>query len=181
VVHAGDVELFATTVEDYRARVVRTNGSDLPSAISGAVADLGLTSVVLPDGLPGRWTLDLPEAVARRPESAFVDLPAAALEEVDAVLTGSTVSIARTGTIVLDHGPGQGLRALSLVPDVHLCVVPAETIVDDVPHAVARLEELGAARRPLTWVSGPSATSDIELSRVEGVHGPRTLVVFVVS
>lgn len=181
VVRPGDVELFAANVEDYRARVIRTNGSDLPSALSGAAVDLGLRSAVLPEGLPASWTLDLPESVRQVPESAFAELPAGALEEVDAVLTGSTVAIARTGTIVLDHGDGQGRRALTLVPDVHLCVVPADTIVDDVPDAVARLAELGAQQRPLTWVSGPSATSDIELSRVEGVHGPRTLVVFVVS
>jgi L-lactate dehydrogenase complex protein LldG len=181
VVRAGDLEGFAANVEDYRAQVVRTNGSDLPSAIAGVAVDLGLRSVVVPEGLPESWTLDLPESVAQAPESAFADLPAGALEEVDAVLTGSTVSIARTGTIVLDHGAGQGRRALTLVPDVHLCVVPADTVVEDVPDAVARLTELGAQQRPLTWVSGPSATSDIELSRVEGVHGPRTLVVFVVS
>lgn len=99
-------------------------------------------------------------------------------DELDAMggtLTGATLGIARTGTIVLDHGSGQGPRALTLVPDVHVCVIRADQLVADVPDAVARLAQLDVMTGPLTWISGPSATSDIELSRVEGVHGPRTL------
>jgi len=98
-----------------------------------------------------------------------------------AMLEKPVVGIANTGTIILDHGPGQGRRALSLVPDVHVCVIETGQIVSDVPQAVFRLIENGSNTRPLTWISGPSATSDIELDRVEGVHGPRTLRVIVVG
>jgi L-lactate dehydrogenase complex protein LldG len=105
----------------------------------------------------------------------------AELDATGGVVTASRVGIAETGTIVLDHAADQGRRALSLVPDLHVCVISSDQVVSDVPEAVVRLQESIDERLPLTWISGPSATSDIELSRVEGVHGPRTLHVLLVN
>jgi L-lactate dehydrogenase complex protein LldG len=161
----GLLDLFVDRVEDYHARVTRCTASDLVARITDALA--GARRVVVPDG----FDHDLPGAVADTGQSA-TDLDA-----VDAVVTTATVGIAETGTIVLDHGAGQGRRALSLVPDLHVCVVRAAQVVPDVPAAVALLDP----HRPQTWISGPSATSDIELDRVEGVHGPRRLHVVLVT
>ncbi|NBE98366.1 lactate utilization protein C [Nonomuraea sp. KC401] len=151
---AGDlVELFAERVGDYRAIVHVIPEADVPGRIDELA---GGRRMIVPDGFDraGGW---------------------ADLGTADGVITGCAVAIAETGTIVLDHGPGQGTRAQTLVPDHHLCVVRAGQIVAGVPEAIARLDP----SRPLTWISGPSATSDIELNRVEGVHGPRTLEVII--
>jgi L-lactate dehydrogenase complex protein LldG len=157
--------LFGERVADYRAVVERCTSRQLASRVRGALPE-GARAVVPPD-----LGLDVPGAV--------VDdgLSAADLDRLDAVVTRARVGIAETGTIVLDHGPGQGRRAITLVPDLHVCIIEAGQVVADVPEAVALLD----ASRPLTWISGPSATSDIELDRVEGVHGPRTLHVIVVG
>jgi L-lactate dehydrogenase complex protein LldG len=162
---AADVDLFAERVADYRATVVRCSAADATAAIEAALP-AGAT-VVVPAGLP--WQV----------AGAMVDdgLSAVELDAVDAVVTAASVGIATTGTIVLSHGPGEGRRALTLVPDLHVCVVRADQVVDDLPAAVALLDP----ERPTTWISGPSATSDIELNRVEGVHGPRTLHVVLVG
>lgn len=133
--------------------------------------------VVAPSGLDDGWLAGLPASAEVVRDSREHPLTAAQLDAMDAVVTAARVAISETGTIVLDGAPDQGRRAISLVPDVHLCVVRADQVTQTVPEAV-RL--LGAhAERPLTWVSGPSATSDIELDRVEGVHGPRTLHVLL--
>ena len=158
------VELFVERVEDYRAVVTRCSSADLEATVADV---LGGSSVVVPPGLG----LAVPDAVV---DDGFT---AEELDRIDAVVTRARVGIAETGTIVLDHQPDQGRRAISLVPDLHVCIVDAAQVVADVPDAIALLDPA----RPLTWISGPSATSDIELDRVEGVHGPRTLHVLLVD
>lgn len=159
------VALFVERVEDYRAVVQRCAPADLSAAVRAAIPEG--SRVVVPDGL----SVVVPGAVTDG------GLSGADLDSLDVVVTDACVGIAETGTVVLDHGPGQGRRAISLVPDRHVCIVRAEQIVADVPDAIALLDPV----RPLTWISGPSATSDIELTRVEGVHGPRALHVIVVD
>lgn len=173
------VERFVERVEDYRAVVDRCTAPTVAARLAALVRELTVGSVVVPSGAPPEWAVALAEVAVVRLDDPV--LSHAELNEVGAVVTGARLGIAETGTIVLDHGPDQGRRALSLVPDVHLCVIRADQVVSDVPEAVAALAGSVAARSPQTWISGPSATSDIELDRVEGVHGPRTLVVLLVE
>jgi len=165
---------FIERVGEYKAAVRETTAAELPRAIAEAVERRKMRRLVVPADLPAQW---LPVGVTLLGDEP--PLANDALDASDGVLTACALGIAQTGTIVLDGGPGQGRRALSLLPDYHLCVVRAEQIVGNVPEAIAALAR-GAAR-PLTFISGPSATSDIELNRVEGVHGPRTLEVLVVG
>ncbi|MEP9416416.1 lactate utilization protein C [Gordonia sp. VNQ95] len=167
------VERFAERVADYRAVVERVPADALSATVARALDGVG-GSVLADDDLRERLAID----IAWRDDD---ELSPAELDRIGAVVTTAAVGIANTGTIVLDHGAGQGRRAVSLVPDVHVCIVDAAQTVTDVPEAVARLIADGAAGRPQTWISGPSATSDIELDRVEGVHGPRTLHVVIVE
>ncbi|MFI6422603.1 lactate utilization protein C [Streptomyces sp. NPDC050842] len=171
---AAVLDLLHENLADYRAHVHRTHPDGLPALIARRLAERGARSVAFPPGLPAGW-LAATDAVRRPDEPRLTPYE---LDGVDAVVTGCALAIAETGTIVLDGGPGQGRRALTLVPDLHVCVVRApEQVVASVPLALPRL----APTRPLTWISGPSATSDIELDRVEGVHGPRTLEVILLT
>ena len=170
------IELLCERIGDYRAEVRRVSAAELPTAIAQALAGAGAARVCVPSAIPPAWRPAGVEVV----EDASLSFDE--LDRVDGVLTGCTVAIAETGTIVLSGGPTEGRRAISLVPDLHICVVGEEQVVETVPEAMAQLGELvRAERRPLTFISGPSATSDIELNRVEGVHGPRLLIVLVVS
>ncbi|MEV4864701.1 LutC/YkgG family protein [Streptomyces ossamyceticus] len=167
------VQLFSERTAEYRATVVRVPAARAAAAVGDALARTGARALVVPPGLPadvipeGPWTL-LDDTLPLTPGQ---------LDAADAVLTTSAAAIAVTGTVILDHGPGQGRRALTLLPDQHICLVREDQIAPDVPEALSRLDPY----RPLTLVSGPSATSDIELDRVEGVHGPRTLDIIVVA
>jgi L-lactate dehydrogenase complex protein LldF len=169
------VATFAERAGEYRATVTRTAARDLPAMLADLCRRRGAQRVAVPPGLPPEWGPAGVELVPDRP------LGAHHLDALDGTLTGAAIAIAETGTIVLDGGPGQGRRALTLVPDYHVCVVREDQIVGLVPEAVAALQAAVQAGRPLTFIAGPSATSDIELNRVEGVHGPRTLDIVVVG
>lgn len=171
---AETVDLLAENLADYRARVHRCTEDELAAVIGRLVAEHGSSSVAAPTGLPPEWLASTgAEQVADRAGSTPHEL-----DRVGSVVTGCAVAIAETGTIVLDGGPDQGRRRITLVPDHHICVVRVpDQVVSSVPQALERLDPA----RPLTWISGPSATSDIELDRVEGVHGPRTLEVVLVG
>ncbi|KQU04717.1 lactate utilization protein C [Rhodococcus sp. Leaf7] len=167
LVGRGNVDRFAETVDDYRAQVYRISEAEIARTVASLLGD---GRAVVPVDLPSAWV----DGIAVVPDEG---LSIDQLDALDAVITGCAVGIAATGTIVLDASVAQGRRALTLVPDHHICIVRADQVVDTVPQAFAVLD----ATRPLTFISGPSATSDIELNRVEGVHGPRRLDVLIVE
>jgi L-lactate dehydrogenase complex protein LldG len=198
------LDLFVERLVDYKATVQRTTPARLPAVLASTLEDSG--RLLVPPGLAEqlKTTMDTrAEGTADRLTQSTVDtltervvgtltkgivaalvgatvddgLGATELDGFDTVLTTCAAAAAETGTIVLDGSPGQGRRAVTLVPDRHVCVVRADQVVHSVPELLARLDP----RRPLTFISGPSATSDIELERVEGVHGPRTLIVILVA
>ena len=171
---------FVEKVEDYEAPVVRVRAGGLLDALRDAVAALGVRRVVAPDGIDPAWVEALRQAGA---EVVTDDPPLshAELNDTDTVISTCAVAMADSGTIALDHASGQGRRALTLLPDIHLCVVRTDQVVSDVPEGLALLAPAIRAGQPVTWLSGGSATSDIELSRVEGVHGPRRLYVLLVE
>lgn len=177
----GDLEagaaasLFAQRVAEYRAAVHSTGLDGLPALIATILASAGDTRAVVPTGLPDDWLGDVPSSILVFTDDG--DMTTEDLDAVDVVVTGCAVAIAETGTVVLDAAPDQGRRIISLLPDHHICVVSVDRIVGTVPEGLHRLDPT----RPLTMISGPSATSDIELTRVEGVHGPRNLDVIIAT
>lgn len=172
------LEQLVDRLVDYKANVFLTPADDAPARIAELLA--GSASIVVPEGLPEEWLSAVKDDAGTL--AVHVDAPGARLstselDAVDAVVTAAAVAVSETGTIMLDGSPDQGRRIISLVPDRHICLLTVEQIVEVLPEAIARLE----ATRPQTWISGPSATSDIELERVEGVHGPRTLDVIILT
>ncbi|HEY6274968.1 MAG TPA: lactate utilization protein C [Streptosporangiaceae bacterium] len=165
------LDRLADRLRDYGCTVHRTAPDQVMATVAAALAERGARRVVVPSGLE---LTGLPADIEPVEDDG---LSPAELDALDGVVTGAAVAIAETGTIVLDGSPDQGRRALSLVPDYHLCLLRAGQVVALVPEALARLDPA----RPLTWISGPSATSDIELDRVNGVHGPRTLEVILTN
>jgi L-lactate dehydrogenase complex protein LldG len=177
---ADAVGLFIERIIDYQTTVGEAAGTlGIPALVARFLVKAGATSCVAPPGIDRTWVV---EAEAAGIEICYDDPPLAkdVLDKVPAVLTAACVGMAETGTIALDHRSDQGRRILSLLPDTHICVIRVDQIATDVPDGLARLEESIRAGLPITWISGPSATSDIELSRVEGVHGPRNLFVIIV-
>ncbi|MDT9687526.1 LUD domain-containing protein [Streptomyces sp. P9(2023)] len=170
----GTVDLLAENLADYRAVVHRCHQDGVPELIGRLLAERGARRVLAPTGLP-------PAVLSRTDATVVAEGPALGpydLDAVDSVVTGCAVAVAETGTVVLDAGPDQGGRRVTLVPDHHICLVHVpDQVVGSVPQALERLDPT----RPLTWISGPSATSDIELDRVEGVHGPRRLDVVLIG
>ncbi|NUU23635.1 MAG: LUD domain-containing protein [Streptomycetaceae bacterium] len=167
------VGLFAERAADYRAQVVRADGTSMVDTAAALLREAGVRRLAVAPGKRLAWlSATGAELVPDEPPLTIDQLDA-----LDGVATGCALAVAETGTIVLDTGPDQGRRILSLLPDYHLCVVRSDQIVGTVPEAVARLDP----RRPQTWISGPSATSDIEMDRVEGVHGPRTLHILLLA
>jgi L-lactate dehydrogenase complex protein LldG len=165
----GDLlDLAEERIADYKATVYR--GTDVVTTIAEVLAARGRHRMIAPADLPEEWRV---AGIEWLPDKPGLDIDTMAAS--DGVLTGCAAAIAETGTIILDAGPAQGRRALTLLPDYHLCVIRAEQIVGTVPEAIARVRP----DRPITFISGPSATSDIEFNRVEGVHGPRTLDVII--
>ncbi len=172
------VARFAERAAEYEATVHRVSEAGLPREIAEACERRGVRRLVAPAGLPEAW---FPEGVEVLRDGER-QLSNGELDRSDGVLTGCSLGIAQTGTIVLDAGEGQGRRVLTLLPDYHLCVVREDQIAGLVPEAFVKLEEtVKSEGRAITFISGPSATSDIELDRVEGVHGPRTLEVLIVD
>jgi L-lactate dehydrogenase complex protein LldG len=167
------LELLEDRLRDYDAAVVRSTGEDVARSVAGMLTERGVKRMVVPEGLRPEW---LPGGVEFVVDEA---LSTAELDGFDGVMTGATLAIAETGTVVLQNVAGQGRRAVTLVPDYHLCLVCVDDVVETVPEAMERLQ--ATATLATTFVSGPSATADIEMTRIKGVHGPRFLDVILIQ
>jgi L-lactate dehydrogenase complex protein LldG len=171
------IDLLVDRLTDYKAQVAVVEEVELPGRLAALLADA--PNYVVPEGIEAAWLTGLGsrpgDEARRRWDSVAAPLTVAELDGIDAVVTGCAIAVAETGTIILDGSPNQGRRAITLVPDHHICVVKAAEIAGILPEALQRID----GTRPLTMISGPSATSDIELERVEGVHGPRRLDVLI--
>jgi len=172
---AETLRLFVERVEDYGATVRRVGPNAIGEATTEACRARQVRNLVVAPGTPDSWFPDGVDIVVD------ANLPLATLDVCGGVLTGCTVAIAQTGSVALSGDPAEGRRAITLVPDYHLCVVFTDQVVALVPEAMERLDAPVHEGRPIVFISGPSATSDIELNRVEGVHGPRTLEVLLVD
>jgi L-lactate dehydrogenase complex protein LldG len=164
------LQLFEHRLIDYGARVFHSGSENIRQAIENILAERGAKQLLVPGGFPGDW---LPTSATFTPDD---DLSYERIDGFDGVITTATAAIAATGSIVLQHGAGQGRRALSLIPDYHLCIVSQTQVVETVPAAFRRLDPT----QPVTFISGPSATADIEMTRIKGVHGPRFLDVILI-
>ena len=167
------VQLFVERLHDYGASVYPCAEAAIAETVAAVLQARTAGGLLVPRALPAAW---LPTGFTFTPQDG---LSYADMDRSAGVLTGCALAIALTGTIVIRHSEGDGTRALTLVPDFHLCVVRADQILHTVPEGIRAMAELGSA--PLTTISGPSATSDIEMTRIKGVHGPRTLAVILVS
>lgn len=175
-----NTSLFQERVSEYKAVVQQVDHDMIGEKISTLCSEKGVQSLVIPPGMDDAWTSEIGPDTKLLSDSP--PLSKDELDSCDAVLTGCFLGIAQTGTIILDASPGQGRRALTLLPDFHICVIKSSQIVGIFPEAIQQLDEVvRSSGRPITMISGPSATSDIELDRVEGVHGPRKLHVLVVK
>jgi L-lactate dehydrogenase complex protein LldG len=165
------IELFEHRIKDYGANIFHSAPDQVRQTIGEILTARAARQIVIPAGLPSDW---LPEGITFIED---LNLRYETLNKVDGVLTTATTAIAATGSIVLQHGPGQGRRAITLIPDYHLCIVRTDQVVETVPAAFAQLD----SARPTTFISGPSATADIEMTRIKGVHGPRFMDVILAS
>jgi L-lactate dehydrogenase complex protein LldG len=175
--HAATIrERLVERVSEYGARVRPSLPGEVADAVAAICAEHGAERLACPIDIPAPWCPPAIRMVADSPALSLADL-----DRVDGVLTGCALAAAETGTLALDHGPRQGRRALTLLPDLHICVVETAQLVPDIPDLIGGLLGAVERRRPLTLISGPSATSDIELDRVEGVHGPRRLAIVLIA